>query len=71
MKKIANRLTQPTPVFFKKLRNIGLAVAAVGTAVLAAPVALPIALINISGYLTLAGGIITAVSQSAVTMEKE
>jgi hypothetical protein len=71
MKKIVNRLQQPTPVFFKKLRNVGLALAAAGTAILAAPVVLPAIIVSIGGYLALAGTVITAVSQSAVTMEEE
>lgn len=71
MKKIVNRLQQPTPVFFKKLRNVGLALAAAGTALLTAPVALPAIVVSIGGYLALAGTVITAVSQSAVTMEEE
>jgi hypothetical protein len=71
MKKIAKRLQQPTPKFFKKLRNIGLALAAAGTTLLAAPIGLPVLIVNIGGYLALAGGVLTAVSQSAVKMEKE
>jgi hypothetical protein len=71
MKKIANRLQQPTPLFFKKLRNIGLALAAAGAALLTAPIGLPVLIVNIGGYLALAGSVITAVSQSAVKMEEE
>ena len=70
MKKIVKRMKEPTPVFFKKLRNIGLAVAAAGTSLLAAPVALPVLLVQIGGYLAVAGGVLSAVSQSAITMEK-
>jgi hypothetical protein len=71
MKKIAKRLQEPTPVFFKKLRNIGLALAAAGTTLLTAPIGFPVLIVNIGGYLALAGGVLTAVSQSAVKMEKE
>ena len=71
MKKIAKRLRQPTPVFFKKLRNIGLALAAAGATLIAAPIGLPVLIVNVGGYLALAGGVLTAVSQSAVKMEKE
>ena len=70
MKKIVNRMKKPTPVFFKKLRNVGLAVAAAGTTLLAAPVALPVLIVKIGGYLAVAGGVLSAVSQSAITMEK-
>ena len=63
---VVERIKAPTPKFFKSLRTIGLTLAAVGAAILAAPVAMPVALISIAGYFTLAGGVITAVSQTAV-----
>nr|WP_315203241.1 hypothetical protein [uncultured Flavobacterium sp.] len=62
------RAKAPTPKFFKVLRNIGLALVAVGGTVLAAPVALPVVLTSIAGYLAVAGGVISAVSQ--LTTEK-
>lgn len=71
MKQIVNRMKQPTPVFFKKLRNIGLALAAAGATLLAAPIGLPVFIVNIGGYLALAGSVMTAVSQSAVTKENQ
>jgi len=71
MKSIVTRLRKPTPSFFKKLRNIGLGIAAAGTALLTAPLALPVLFVNIGGYLVLAGGVISAVSQSAVKMEEK
>lgn len=67
--KLLQRALAPTPKFFKSLRSIGLGVAALGGALLAAPVALPVLFVSIGGYLTLAGGIITAVSQLSVTNE--
>lgn len=70
MKKITQRFQQPTPVFFKKLRNIGLALAGVGATILAAPITLPAIIASIGGYLAVAGGVITAVSQAAVKEEK-
>ena len=63
---VVERVKAPTPKFFKTLRNIGLALAAIGGAILAAPVAVPAALITVAGYVTLAGSVITAVSQTAV-----
>jgi hypothetical protein len=66
---IVQRLKAPTPKFFRVLRNIGLALAAVGGALLAAPVALPAAIITVAGYITVAGGVMTAVSQTAVDGE--
>ena len=69
MKKIINRAKAPTPKFFKVLRNIGLALAAVGGTILAAPVALPVALVSIGGYIAVAGGVISAVSQLTSTKD--
>ena len=63
---LIHRMVAPTPVFFKTLRTIGLCLTAAGGAVLAAPVTLPEIAINIAGYLLVAGGIMTAVSQAAV-----
>lgn len=63
---IAQRVKAPTPKFFKTVRTIGLGLAGIGGAILAAPVAVPSALISIAGYVTLAGGVMTAVSQTAV-----
>ena len=61
---ITRRLKEPTPKFFKKIRNIGLALAAVSTALLASPIALPLVVIKIAGYLAVAGGVASAVSQA-------
>jgi len=57
------RAKAPTPKFFKVLRNIGLALAAVGGTILAAPIALPVVVTSVAGYLAVAGGVISAVSQ--------
>ncbi len=63
---LTERILAPTPKFFKTLRNIGMVLAATGGAILASPVVVPAALISVAGYVMLAGGIITAVSQTAV-----
>ena len=63
---IINRFTAPTPKLFQQLRNIGLTLAAIGGILIAAPVALPTRLVTIGGYLTVAGGVISAVSQLTV-----
>jgi uncharacterized membrane protein HdeD (DUF308 family) len=67
MKKIINRAKAPTPKFFKVLRNVGLALAAVGGTILTAPIALPTIVTIIGGYLTLTGGVLSAVSQLTTT----
>ncbi len=71
MKKIVNRATAPTPKFFKVLRNIGLALAAVGGTILAAPIALPVLVTTIGGYMAVAGGVLTATSQLTTTDDSE
>ena len=63
---IIRRAKAPTPGFFRKLRTIGLVLAAIGGTVATAPVALPAALVAAGGYVALAGGIISAVSQITV-----
>ena len=60
---IIKRVKAPTPKFFKVLRNIGLALAAIGGTILAAPIALPVVVITIGGYVAVAGGVLSAVSQ--------
>ncbi|CAM2776655.1 hypothetical protein SAMN05444143_10486 [Flavobacterium succinicans] len=60
---VIKRAKAPTPKFFRVLRTIGLALAAVGGTLLAAPVALPVAITTAAGYLAVAGGVISAVSQ--------
>ncbi len=69
MKTTIERLKSPTPNFFKKIRNIGLILAAVATSIVAAPVALPAVVIKIAGYLAVASGVASAVSQTAVEGE--
>ena len=71
MKTIIKRMEKPTPVFFKKVRNAGFAIAAIATSLLAAPVTLPAIIIKIAGYAALAGGVMSTVSQTAVRMEKK
>jgi hypothetical protein len=70
MKKVIRRLTAPTPIFFKVLRNVGLVLATVGGTLVTAPVSLPIIVTTIGGYVAVAGGVISAVSQ-LTTIDKE
>jgi hypothetical protein len=66
---LQQRAQSPTPKFFKKVRTIGLVLAAISGTLVAAPVALPAVIIKIAGYLAVAGGVATAISQ--VTTEEE
>ncbi len=63
---LSERIAAPTPAFFKKLRVIGLTLAAVAAAIVAAPVALPTIVVTVAGYLAVAGSVIGAVSQVTV-----
>jgi uncharacterized membrane protein HdeD (DUF308 family) len=67
MKKIINRAKAPTPKFFKVLRTVGLALAAVGGTILAAPIALPAIVTTVGGYVAVAGGVLSAASQLTTT----
>lgn len=70
MKKIYNRMAKPTPPFFAKLRNIGLALTAVSIALTSAPIAIPLVVVKIAGYLAVAGTVASAVSQAVVEREE-
>ena len=67
---VVKRAKAPTPKFFKVLRNVGLALAAVGGTILAAPIALPVAITTLGGYLVVAGSVASAVSQVTTPNEK-
>lgn len=68
---IIERMKCPTPPFFKKLRNVGLVLAAIGGAIMASPIALPVGVVTAAGYLAVAGGVATAVSQSVTCQEEK
>ena len=65
--KIKDRYKRKTPTFFRKLRNIGIALAAAGGVIIAAPISLPAIVISVATYLTVAGTVATAVSQAVVS----
>jgi hypothetical protein len=65
---LVERYKKPTPKFFRTLRNIGIALATAGGAIIAAPIALPATLVTVATYMTVAGTVATAVSQ-AVTAD--
>ncbi|TRX01361.1 hypothetical protein [Flavobacterium gawalongense] len=63
---LIERAKSPTPKFFRVLRSIGLALLAISGSVIAAPVVLPVTVVTVAGYLAVAGGVISAVSQMTV-----
>ena len=69
--KILKRMQAPTPKFFRKVRNLGLALAGFSATILATPFAFPQVVVQLAGYLALAGSVATAISQTATTQENE
>jgi hypothetical protein len=67
--KIIERYKKPTPKFFRILRNIGIALATAGGAIIAAPVSIPAAIVTVATYMTVVGTVATAVSQAVVKGE--
>lgn len=63
---ILERAKAPTPKFFKILRSIGLALLGISGSIVAAPVVLPLAVVTAAGYVAVAGGVISAISQITV-----
>lgn len=63
---ILERIKSPTPTFFKKLRNVGLGLIAVGGVLVSSTITLPIIAITIGQYLIVAGSVASAVAQTAV-----
>jgi uncharacterized membrane protein HdeD (DUF308 family) len=71
MKEVINRAKTPPPPFFRRLRNIGVALASLSAAILTAPVTLPATLVTLAGYAAVAGGVLGAVSQLVKKEEVE
>ena len=63
---ILERAKAPTPKFFKILRSIGLALLGISGSIVAAPVVLPAVVVTAAGYVAVAGGVISAISQITV-----
>jgi hypothetical protein len=70
MNHLIERIKAPTPKFFKTLRTIGISLAAIAATILTAPITLPAVIINIAGYVAVAGGVLGAVSQTAMEDKK-
>ena len=66
MNQIVKRAKSPTPKFFKILRSIGIGLLAISGTIVASPVILPAAITTLAGYLAVAGGVLSAVSQITV-----
>lgn len=62
---LVKRAKAPTPAFFKSLRAIGLSLTGLGGVLITSPADLPVIVSSIGGYLAVAGGVLSAVSQLA------
>ena len=69
--KVVERIKAPTPKFFKILRSIGLALLAISGTIVTAPIVLPVTVVTVAGYMAVAGGVISAVSQMTVAEENQ
>ena len=69
--KVVERIKAPTPKFFKILRTIGLALLGISGTIVAAPIVLPVTVVTVAGYMAVAGGVISAVSQMTVAEENQ
>ena len=68
---LVERVTAPTPKWFKIIRTIGITLTAVGGAIIAAPVALPAVLVTIASYAMLGGTVATAIAQTAMQTDND
>jgi ABC-type xylose transport system permease subunit len=63
---IKERFKAPTPKFWKKVRNIGFTVGALGGGLLTLPISLPASLITIAGYMVATGTLTGILSQTTI-----
>lgn len=67
---VIQRAKAPTPKFFRVLRSVGLALLTISGTIIATPIAFPVAVVTVAGYVAVAGGVISAVSQITVNDEE-
>lgn len=63
MKEILERISEPTPKFWQKIRKIAITVGVIGGIIATAPLSLPSGIVVLGGYLVTAGAIGTTLSQ--------
>ena len=63
---LRTRWSGKTPKFWKKVQRVGVVAGAIGGVIIASPIALPAALVTLSGYLLLAGSVTATLSQLTV-----
>jgi hypothetical protein len=63
---LIKRIKSPSPLFFVKVKKIGLLLSGVGAAVFASPIALPVIMTTLAGYLVTAGLVAAAVAVGTI-----
>ncbi|RPD38575.1 hypothetical protein [Chitinophaga barathri] len=66
---LINRLVAPTPPFFQKVRNLGIILTAIASAVFSLPLDLPTVLTEIAGGVAIAGTVMAGIGQAATEKE--
>ena len=64
---LLDRAALPSPTFWRKVSAVGKAIGGLGLVLVAAPVALPAAVMTVAGYLVLVGSLVAGLS--ALTIE--
>lgn len=63
MENLRERWNAKTPSFWKKVQRVGIIAGAIGAAIIAVPVSLPVAVVTSAGYLIAIGGVTATLSQ--------
>jgi len=66
---LLDRVTLPSPTFWRKVSAVGKAIGGLGLVLVSAPVALPAVVVSVAGYLVLVGSLTAGLS--ALTVEPE
>lgn len=71
MENLKERWNSKTPKFWKKVQRIAIVAGALAGVILAAPVALPAAIVTTAGYIVTAGTVAATLSQLTIENKKE
>ena len=71
MKHLKKRWNAKTPKFWKRVQQIAIVAGTVAGVIIAAPVALPAAVITVAGYVATAGTVAATLAQLTVVDSKE
>jgi len=71
MKELKGRWKSRTPKFWKKVQRVAIVLGAAAAMIVAAPIALPAAVITVAGYVVTAGTVAATLSQLTVDNYKD